>query len=272
MNWKEGKLPFLDLLITRSEGELNFSIYRKPTSTTVYIPVDSCHNIQHKSSAFISMVYRLLLVPLNEEDYNTEYNVIKSIAKENGFKPDIIDKMIKKTKGRIELNNSTTLKKDKTVFSSIIPINFHPAVNSELKNAYKSMDIMLVNKNSSKLRYLLNSTKDRIPKLQLSGIYQISCQDCPKKYIGQTARSLLVRSKEHQSHTKLGHETKSAVAKHMIEEKHNIDPNGIVLLKSVENWRELNAFESAFINSNDNLMNLEDPPINSVLFETFKIK
>lgn len=60
------KLPFLDLMIIRNQEKIEFDIYRKSTNTTNYIPNDSSHNVQHKSAAFICMIYRLLLVPLND--------------------------------------------------------------------------------------------------------------------------------------------------------------------------------------------------------------
>lgn len=35
------KIPFLDLLLTRNQGQIYISIYRKPTSTERYIPFSS---------------------------------------------------------------------------------------------------------------------------------------------------------------------------------------------------------------------------------------
>ena len=42
------------------------------------------------------MVNRLLNVPLNQTDYNTEVNAIKYIAQENGYDPQLIESLIKK--------------------------------------------------------------------------------------------------------------------------------------------------------------------------------
>ena len=44
------------------------------------------------------MVNRLLKVPLNQTDYNTEVNTIKYIAQENGYDPQLIESLIKKCK------------------------------------------------------------------------------------------------------------------------------------------------------------------------------
>ena len=42
------------------------------------------------------MVNRILNIPLNQTDYNTEVNAIKYIAQENGYDPQLIESLIKK--------------------------------------------------------------------------------------------------------------------------------------------------------------------------------
>jgi hypothetical protein len=39
----DGALPFLDLKLIRNTDKIKFEIYRKPTSTQQYIPIDSHH-------------------------------------------------------------------------------------------------------------------------------------------------------------------------------------------------------------------------------------
>ena len=49
------------------------------------------------------MVNRLLYVPLNETDYNTEVNKIKYIVQQNGYDPQLIKSLIKKNAKRRKL-------------------------------------------------------------------------------------------------------------------------------------------------------------------------
>jgi hypothetical protein len=49
------------------------NIYRKPTATSRYIPIESHHSIQHKSAA--------VTTPLSPDDASTEHNEINTIAK-----------------------------------------------------------------------------------------------------------------------------------------------------------------------------------------------
>ncbi|XP_062704209.1 uncharacterized protein LOC134286591 [Aedes albopictus] len=69
----DGRLPFLDLLISRNEDNtLKFGIYRKPTSTDRYITSDSNHFGAQKQAAFHSMAHRLFNVPMAKEEFEEE--------------------------------------------------------------------------------------------------------------------------------------------------------------------------------------------------------
>ena len=45
-----GKLAFLDTVITRKDGKLNIDVYRKPTHTDRYLDYNSHHQHKHKAS------------------------------------------------------------------------------------------------------------------------------------------------------------------------------------------------------------------------------
>lgn len=60
------ELPFLDVLVKRVENKLAFEIYRKPTHTDWFIPSNSYHFIEHKMSAFHSMIHNTLFHPDDE--------------------------------------------------------------------------------------------------------------------------------------------------------------------------------------------------------------
>ncbi|XP_062715519.1 uncharacterized protein LOC134291590 [Aedes albopictus] len=77
----DGKLPFLDLMISRNEDNtLKFGIYRKPTSTDRYITSDSNHFGAQKQAAFHSMAHRLYNVPLDSVEFKEEQNRIYAAA------------------------------------------------------------------------------------------------------------------------------------------------------------------------------------------------
>jgi len=58
----EGQLPFLDLLLKRTNsGGLKLSVYRKPTHTDQYLNFMSHHPIDHKISVVRTLLERTLL-------------------------------------------------------------------------------------------------------------------------------------------------------------------------------------------------------------------
>ena len=63
-------------------------------------------------------------------------------------------------------------------------------------------------------------------------VYQIHCEKCNKEYVGETARALEIRVKEHQSRSS------SAVHEHCRLEGHSVDPNKTKVLST-----EVNTFK-----------------------------
>jgi len=93
---QNGRLPFLDLGLERVDNNIEVAIYHKPTSTKRTITNDSNCPIQHKLAAYHSMAHRLCRLPLNVKNYKKEYDRIMETARINGFKSDIVDKIIYK--------------------------------------------------------------------------------------------------------------------------------------------------------------------------------
>ena len=106
-------MNFLDLTISNIDNRHTFNIYRNPTTTVTVILNTSNHPTQHKHVAFHSMDNRLLNVPLNQTDYNTEVNTIKYIAQQNDYDPQLIESLIKNTKRRKLQTNKKETRTDK---------------------------------------------------------------------------------------------------------------------------------------------------------------
>ena len=72
------------------------------------------------------------------------------------------------------------------------------------------------------LQYDTSETKN---KYDSSGIYQLRCPSCDKKYIGQTGRPFHIRFREHQ-HDYRYMCKKSKFAHHLLGEGHDFGPMG----------------------------------------------
>lgn len=87
-------------------------------------------------------------------------------------------------------------------------------------------------------------------------VYCIGCKDCNKVYVGETARCLKSRVREHKGDVKVGKE-KNAIAKHVGDFEHDVNWDDVVLLeKGVRDWYKRRVLESLWINKlKENTMN-----------------
>jgi hypothetical protein len=84
------QINFLDLTIRNENNSLSSNIYRKPTTTDILIPYESCHHPAHKHAAIRHMVNRLNTYQLSDDDKNIEYQTIKQIVASNGCDTSLI--------------------------------------------------------------------------------------------------------------------------------------------------------------------------------------
>ncbi|KAJ8951688.1 hypothetical protein NQ318_012230 [Aromia moschata] len=156
------QLPFLDVLVIRnSENKLEFDVYRKETATLRYIPNDSHHPFQHKMASFNFLIHRLLNFPLSKERFEHEKQLIKNIAKSNGYSVHLIDKLIRKHTFKRTLYNSTTFRRD-TDNSKFASLPYEPKFTRGLDKIFKNININLVYNSKNKLQTLLGNPKDKI--------------------------------------------------------------------------------------------------------------
>ena len=59
-----------------------------------------------------------------------------------------------------------------------IVLTYHPALNEKLKKVFGKVGFKTINKPHQKLAALLGSTKDKVDKKRLSGVYLVQCKEC----------------------------------------------------------------------------------------------
>ena len=80
------------------------------------------------------------------------------------------------------------------------PTPYIKGISERLQRAFKSHEVTLIHKPVNSLRSQLVRVKDTTVNLKKYGtVYQIHCEKCNKEYVGETARALEIRVKEHQS-------------------------------------------------------------------------
>ena len=151
------KINFLDLTITKTFEKLEFSIYRKPTQTDHLIPYHSNHPQQHKMASFHCYINRLLNIPLSTENYKKEINILKQLAYNSGYDPNLIHTLIKKTK--IKKLKKQIYPKPEINTQKYISIPFvHHSLNKNLTKTFKFfLDNVTISYKNSLSSHLVNS-------------------------------------------------------------------------------------------------------------------
>lgn len=121
-------------------------------------------------------------------------------------------------------------------------------------------NIKLAFKTSNRTQRLLNAKGPTNDKYIKTGVYKVTCSDCPSSYIGQTGRSFNTRFKEHHPDPKTIKQ-KSNVAQHLIDNNHTLNSidKKLKILHISHKSKLLNTLEEFEIyratKSNENLLN-----------------
>jgi hypothetical protein len=270
---EEGKIPFLDLSVSRTREEgIEFDIYRKPTDNQLFIRSDSYHHPSHKHAAFHSMFFRLFNTPMSNANFNKEKNYIMETGKINGYDEKTLMRIFNKQRQKFENHQFSALTRgdESTETTNYIGLPFAGSLTENLSRKLKKFGIKVGYQNPGKLSDFLGSLKDKeTDQEKKSGIYLLKCADCDAAYIGLSKRRIGVRKKEHIADCSKPLNEESAMAHHCICESHKIDDQ-MELLKEVNEFYKLNVWESLFLfkHSNLNLQNIyKEGNSPSILFQ-----
>ena len=85
----EGRIPFLDLMITKNADKLDFSIFRKPTFTWLDLNfLRDCYK-QYKLNSMRTLVYRAFNLSSSFLSFHHEIEFLRKYFTENGYNSDI---------------------------------------------------------------------------------------------------------------------------------------------------------------------------------------
>ena len=82
---KDGKLPFLDVEISRSNGKFSTSVYRKPTFTGLFTHFHSFIPLAYKRSLVSCLLHRIFNLCSNYENFHVQLEVVRKLFNLNGF-------------------------------------------------------------------------------------------------------------------------------------------------------------------------------------------
>ena len=278
---QQDSISFLDMRLLRKGSYVEVDIYRKPTDAPLCIPWDSCHHPSHKFAAFESAIHRMLIFPLNDINRKKEMNYVLNMERINGYEERTIWKIYSKHKRKYDLKKETTLEPERKrkkenqtdkgrKINVVLP--FNTSTSYKIENILKHHEINVCYENRGTMREIIGKVKEKRPPMQESGIYKISCQDCDSIYVGQTKRRLSTRNDEHRRACTNKETQKSAVAEHMVKNRHK--KGECQLIKTVNKPWRLDAWESLYMDKGgaERLMNTQEAPIKSRLFKFASVR
>jgi hypothetical protein len=84
------KLNFLDIILVKTDNSISFNIYKKPATTDVIIPRDSCHPYEQKMAAIRYFLHRANTYDLKTTYKQAEMDTIKQILHNNLYDASVL--------------------------------------------------------------------------------------------------------------------------------------------------------------------------------------
>ena len=98
---KNGKMPFLDVEISRENCNFVTTVYRKPTFSGVYTHFESFLPSTYKFGMIYTLVYRCFILCSDWTKFHAELVTLKEIFLKNGYPTSFIDNCFKKFLDRL---------------------------------------------------------------------------------------------------------------------------------------------------------------------------
>lgn len=203
-------LPFLDVLVEKRNGDIQFKVYRKPTHTDRYLHATSHHHPKQKRGLMNTLVHRAKTI-CSENHLQSELDHLRGALIDNGYRPREIERA---------LHRNPTPRQEREQAVARVCIPYVQGLTDRLARVLKRRNVEVTFRTGTKIGQLMPPNKDPIPQLSTQGVYQIPCV-CGKSYIGQTGRSIDCRLKEHKRDVRAGRIERSAVAEHVCNIDHH---------------------------------------------------
>ena len=237
-------LPMLDTVTTRdAQGNLSFTVYRKPTHTDQYLQFSSNQPLQHKLGVIRTLYHRCQTICSNEELKLAELDHLKKVLTVSGYTKAAWHTATTPRPQRQETPHSNPRPK-----SSITLPYVGPVTQAIARNIRKA-GVAVHTKPFNTIRSRLVHPKDKIDTLDQAGaVYQIGCDDCEVIYIGESERKMRVRYKEH-------HRSSSPVGHHLDFNEHKITEDSMTIIHKESDWFKRGVAEAIEIERHSPILN-----------------
>ena len=170
---------------------------------------------------------------MSHSAFNKELKTILEIANSNEFPSSIILKLYNKIKLHHNNRQITSLfrvppsaKKEKYFSMPYVPI-----LSEKLEYIFHKFNVGVSFRVDDIMRTLISINLDKPDKMDLNGVYRLTCDTCGRYYIGRTFRPIRIRVKEHlrclSNRNMISDSSpvraRSTFASHLLATNHNLD-------------------------------------------------
>jgi hypothetical protein len=230
------RLPFLDVLVSRCNGRVVTTVYRKPTHSSRYLAFTSAHPLSHKKSVANSLIRRALLIPSTPELKEVELQTVRRSLSINGYPSHFIRSCIRHARNSLSCSNPPDATLSARKPRVVIP--YLPGSSERIGRTLRKLNCQPVYVPQCKIASFFPSVKDTVSLSDRPGVvYRILCSDCSVQYVGETSRKLCTRTKEHVSDVRR-FKSSSALAEHALSTGHNFNFDSASVLHKADKFYE----------------------------------
>ena len=184
---ENGKIPFLDCLVTRDNNELRTTIYRKPTHTDRLLDQSSYNPTSHKATTIRTLTRRAQLVRDSPDSLTDEIKYLDNVFNKDNYNRNFI-----------RHNTYRNSEPNATNTNATATIPYIKGTSETITRILQPYNICVAHKPITSLRQLLTNVKDK------------------------DGRNLNVRLTEHKRATRNG-DINNHIAEHHLKTNHRID-------------------------------------------------
>lgn len=241
---EDNKLNFLDLTVSinKKSGMLETNWFQKLVSSGRYLNYLSESPLVHKRGTVYSLVDRCYHFSSNK-DFHFNLKKITNLLLENNYPLNFIECNIKQRLKKLNFEKYNALgscdnknKTSRNITKKYISIPYMNKFSESIANKMKKFDLNVAFKTNNFTGQFFSKVKDKIDTLdQTHIVYQINCNECDAKYIGQTKQKFGKRLNQHKNSIKntdkTGSSNHTALCEHTIKTKHTFDFHNPKILK-----------------------------------------
>jgi hypothetical protein len=197
--------------------------------------------------------------PITNEEKLRETNIIKSILCNNEYNANIIDTLIHKKQKKRQNNTPEDKHQKWAIFT------YSTKEVRKITKLFRDAHIRIAFRTQNTIKNILKY-KPKTDIYNKSGIYQMKCMECPKKYVGQTGRTFNIRYKEH-IHDIRTNNGNTEYSNHILNTGHTYSPipNTMEIITTGKKGKHLNILERYYIYKT----NKENIQMNDTHIETY---